>query len=89
VASKGWKIEQIGLFPFRYIDHPQWDHLDLGVYGLLIKWAYRFSPPSKAEAMKNAVFRLRKILSAGLFRRLLPKLKPVTTSASEVEAGPA
>ena len=72
VASKGWKLEQVGLLPFRYIDHPQWDHLDLGIDWLLINWALRFSPLSKAEATRNAVFRLRKVLSGRLFRRLLP-----------------
>jgi hypothetical protein len=83
VASKGWKIEQIGLFPFRYVDHPQWDHLDLGVYGLMLRWAYRFSPPSKAEAMKNAVFRLRKILSDHLLRRLPGRVRSLTFLGSD------
>jgi hypothetical protein len=73
----------------RYVSHPQWEfNVDLGIYWLLINWALRFSPLSKAEAVRNLVYRIRDVLSGRLFRRLSPGIKPASRPAAEPGSGP-
>jgi hypothetical protein len=90
VASKGWKLEQLGFLPFRYVDHAQWAHVKaLGFYWLAINWALRFSPLSTAESLKNAVYVVRNVVSNRLLGRLLPKANQAGRPAAGAGAGPA
>jgi hypothetical protein len=89
-VAKGWKLEQVGLLPFHYIDHPQWAFLvELGLTLIPMNWALRFSPLAQAEMVKNKVHGLRKILSSRLLMRLVDRMSQAARPTAEAGTGPA
>jgi hypothetical protein len=88
VASKGLAIKQIGILPFRYILHPQWTHLDKGVYSLLQEWVDRFAPLSTIWPMRNSIQHLRKIITGIPCDWETPTVELTDQSASKQETRP-
>jgi hypothetical protein len=63
VVAKGMKIKQVGTCPFRHILHPQWLDLDKGSFTLLINFVDRFVPLPMTRVVRNAVYRLKPIIT--------------------------
>jgi hypothetical protein len=63
VAAQGMKIKQIGTHPFRYIRHPQWLDNDYGSFAPLFQFVDRFVPLPMTRVARNALFRLRPIVT--------------------------
>lgn len=44
VQALGLQIRQVGIKPFRYIVHPQWQHLAVGIRPVLFRWIEPYLP---------------------------------------------
>lgn len=83
VETLGLKVRQVGIRPFRFIVHPQWQHLDRGIGPLLLRWvgpylplevgAYFHAYPRRHRRVRTV---LKEFVLAGLPRRLRPPVEP-------------
>jgi hypothetical protein len=60
VVAKGLKLRQIGIMPFRYILHPQWDLGKPSRLALLRGYVQHYMPDSLSNSLRRTVHGLRK-----------------------------
>ena len=82
VETLGLKVRQVGLRPFRFITHPQWQHLERGLGPLLLHWVDPYLPLEVGayfHAYPRRHRRIRAVIKqfalAVLPRRLRPPVK--------------
>lgn len=82
VEVLGLRVRQVGLKPFRYIVHPQWQHLAVGIRPLLFRWVEPFLPirvggyfHSYPRWHRRVLSRFKNYLLANLTSRSRPTIK--------------
>jgi hypothetical protein len=82
VASRGWKVQQAGLLPFRYILHPQWAHLNKGVFTLLQQGVERYAPLPTVSYLRKQVYRMHRYLTGKPYDWEIPEWEATKSPAT-------